>query len=152
MSNLAALGQIWQDDCYYLDKQSGGCKRKYVLILAVEAKTGDCVTVVFTSTPNGLPEQPTCYLDNPRSGFYLGIPGGVLQKETWLDFNSLETLDSYDLNLHTNTGRKILLEQTLPQAVFCAALRCVMQRQEDIPKREYSWLGDTVAALNCPYC
>ncbi|MDX1916248.1 MAG: hypothetical protein SFU55_11750 [Methylophilus sp.] len=73
----------------------------------------------------------------------------ALQKETWLDFNSLETLDSFDLNLHINTGRKTLLKQTLPQATFCAALRCVMQMQEDIAKRQYAWLGDTVARLNC---
>ena len=26
----------------------------------------------------------------------------------------------------------------------------LMQMQEDITKRQYAWLGDTVAALNCP--
>lgn len=150
MAHLAAPGQIWQDDCYYLDKATGECKRKFLLILAVDPKSGDCVTVVFTSQPNGLPEHPACYIGNPRSGFYLGVPGDAFYKETWLDFNCFETLDSIDLNLHVKSGRTKLIKQTLPAETFCAALRCVMQRQEDIAKREYSWLGDTVATLNCP--
>ena len=44
-----SAGQIWQDDCYYFDPDSGKCMRKYVLVLAVEPKSGDCVTAVFTS-------------------------------------------------------------------------------------------------------
>ena len=29
-------GQIWQDDCYYLDTQTGECRRKFLLILATD--------------------------------------------------------------------------------------------------------------------
>lgn len=150
MPQIAAPGQIWQDDCYYLDRQSGECKRKYLLILAVEPNTGDCVTVVFTSQPNGLPVHPACFIGYPRSGFYLGIPGDILYKETWLDFNSLQTLDAYDLALHLQHGRKTLLEQRLPPETFCAALRCIMQMQDDITKMQWRLLGDTIAKLNCP--
>jgi hypothetical protein len=151
MSKLAAIGQIWCDDCYYLSKSTGQCQRKYLLVLAVDKNSGDVVTVVFTSKPNGLPDNPACYIGNPRSGYYLGIPGGVFFKETWLDFISLETLDGYDLTLHANTGRKTLLQQTLPAKQFCQALRCIMQMQEDITKQQWRLLGDTVANLNCPY-
>lgn len=145
-----APGQIWQDDCYYLDTQTGECKRKYLLVLAVDAKTQDAITVVFTSQPNGLPDHPACFIGNPRSGFYLGVPGGVLQKETWLDFNSLKTLDTYDFALHVKQNRKSLLPQTLLTASFCAALRCILQMQDDITKQQWRLLGDTVAELNCP--
>lgn len=149
MAHLAAPGQIWQDDCYYLD-ENNKCQRKYVLVLAVDPKYGDCVTLVFTSTPNGLPEQPACYIGNPRSGFYLGIPGYVFYKETWLDFNSLKTLDDYDLRLHQKQGRKTLLKQTLPQPTFCAVLRCILQMQDDISKIQWRLLGDTIVQFNCP--
>jgi hypothetical protein len=146
----AVAGQIWQDDCYYLDPQTGECKRKYLLVLAVDSNSQDLVTVVFTSQPNGLPEQPACYIGHPRSGYYLGIPGGILHKETWLDFSSLQTLDAYDLALHIQQGRKTLINQTLPTATFCAALRCIMQMQDDISKMQWRLLGDTIAQLNCP--
>lgn len=150
MTHQVAVGQIWRDDCYYLDKSSGECKRKYVLVLAVDPKTGDCVTVVFTSQPNGLPETPACFIGFPRSGFYLGILGGTFFKETWLDFNSLETLDSGDFSLHIKQDRKSLLQNKLDIPTFCAVLRCVMQMQDDITKQQWRLLGDTIAILNCP--
>ena len=144
-----APGQIWQDDYYYLDPKSGECKRKYLLVLAVDAKTQDAITIVFTSQPNGLPDHPACYIGNPRSGFYLGVPGGVLQKETWLDFNSLKTLDADDFALHIKQSRKSLVPQTLSTASFCAVLRCIMQTQDDITNQQWRLLGDTVAKLKC---
>lgn len=146
----ATPGQLWQDDCYYLDPKTGECKRKYLLVLAVDAKTQDAVTVVFTSQPNGLPDHPACFIGNPRSGYYVGIPGGVFFKETWLDFNSLKTLDADDFALHIKQNRKSLVAQTLSSAHLCAALRCIMQMQDDITKQQLRLLGDTVAHLKCP--
>lgn len=150
MSHLAATGQIWQDDCYYLNTQ-GKCERKFELVLAVDSKNGDCITVVFTSTPNGLPETPVCHIGNPRSGYYLGTLGGVFFKPTWVDFNNLKRLDNYDLKIQVNkTKQKILLNQTLSKLHLCAVLRCIMQIQEDIDNRDYRLLGNTIAELNCP--
>ncbi len=148
VASLAA-GQIWQDDCYYLNPQTGKCMRKYLLVLAVDAKTQDAVTLVFTSQPNGLPDHPVCYIGNPRSGFYLGVLGGVFIKETWLDFNSLKMLDTDDFVLHITQSRKTLLSQTLSSTTFCAALRCIMQMQDDITRQQWRLLGDTIAQLNC---
>lgn len=150
MPHLAATGQIWQDDCYYLDDQTGQCMRKFVLVLAVDAHSGDSVTVVFTSKSNGLPETPACYIGNPRSGYFIGVLGGMLNLPTWVDFNCLETLDCDDLKLHVQSNRKLLLNQTLNKAQLCAVLRCIMQIQEDISKREYRLLGDAIEALGCP--
>lgn len=93
-------GQIWKDDCYYFDPNTGECKRKYVLVLAVDHASDDCVTMVFTSRPNGLTEQPPCSLGPPRAGYFVGTPGSMLNKPTWVDFNNVQTLDSADLKKH----------------------------------------------------
>lgn len=141
-------GQIWQDDCYYLDRLTGECKRKYRLVLAVAPKSGDCLTAVFTSKPNGLPDHPACQLGPPRAGFFVGVPGGKLNVETWVDFSSLQTLDLADIQGFVASGRALLLKQTLAAAQFCAVLRCVLQH-DDLELRQARWVGDTAAALGC---
>lgn len=50
---VAVAGQIWRDDCYYFDRVTGECKRKFVLVLAVDSTSGDLVTAVFTSNLMG---------------------------------------------------------------------------------------------------
>lgn len=146
---VVAPGQIWQDDCYYFDEATGKCMRKYVLVLAVEPKSGDCVTAVFTSKSHGLTENPPCSLGPPRAGYFVGAPGGALSQPTWVDFSSVSTLDSGDLGIHVRTGRKRLVPLSLPQNVFCAVLRCLLQC-EDISLREARWIADAAAVLGCP--
>ena len=141
-------GQIWQDDCYYLDRQTGECKRKYVLVLAAD-NSGDLVTAAFTSKPHGLTETPACSLGPPRAGFFVGSPGGILNQPTWVDFNSVEMLDAADLALHVSTGRTRLITVTLAAPIFCATLRCLLQ-SDDITQRQARWIGDTASNLNCP--
>lgn len=145
----AVAGQIWRDDCYYFDPDTGKCMRKYVLVLAVEANSGDCVTAVFTSKSHGLTENPACSLGPPRAGYFVGVPGDALTQPTWVDFSSVETLDSSDLAAHARAGRKTLTPLVLSNKVFCSVLRCALQC-EDITLRESRWIGDTVAALGCP--
>jgi len=144
---LVAPGQIWQDDCYYLDRRSGECMRKYVLVLAIEAG-GDPITAVFTSKPNGLTERPPCSLGAPREGYFIGIPGGAFGKPTWVDFSSVHTLDARDLALHVAQGRTKLLKQSLDAVALCAVLRCLL-RSDDITNRQARWIGDTAASLQC---
>ncbi|HJV25332.1 MAG TPA: hypothetical protein VJ673_06580 [Aromatoleum sp.] len=144
----AAPGQIWQDDCYYLDQQTGECRRKFVVVLAVDG-CGDALTAVFTSKPNGLTENPACSLGPPRAGYFVGVPGGQFPKPTWVDFSSLEMLDVADLELHVATGRTRLLNQKVQPPTLCAILRCLLQ-SDDITGREARLLGDIAAALKCP--
>jgi hypothetical protein len=148
-SIIVSVGQIWRDDCYYLDRNSGGCKRKYVLILATNHKSGDVLTAVFTSKPNGLTETPVCSLGPPRAGYFVGMLRGIFTKPTWVDFSSINTLDTHDLELHIRCGRKTLSVQLLPSNICCAVLRCASQ-SEDITNRQLSWIDDTIASLNCP--
>jgi hypothetical protein len=140
--------QIWQDDCYYLDRVTGECQRKYRLVLAVDG-SGDLLNAVFTSQPNGLTEAPACSLGPPRAGYFVGAFGGVFVKPTWVDFSSVDLLDNYDLDLHVRSGRTRRLNQDLDAGLFCAVLRCLV-RSEDITRRQMRLVADTIAQLNCP--
>ncbi|MEC5405136.1 hypothetical protein VOM14_06050 [Paraburkholderia sp. MPAMCS5] len=141
-------GQIWRDDCYYLNQETNACERKYVLILAVNEKGDDAVTAVFTTKPNGLTVSPACSLGEPRAGYFVGIPGGSLPQESWVEFNSVRILDSYDLSLHVKAGRTSLIGQTLPISTLCSVLRCASQC-EDISFRALRYIGDAIASLGC---
>lgn len=140
--------QIWQDDCYYLDRVTGECQRKYRLVLAVDG-SGDLLTAVFTSKSHGLTEAPACSLGPPRAGYFVGAFGGVFVMPTWVDFSSVEMLDSYDLGLHVKSGRTRQLNQDLDAELFCAVLHCLRQ-SEDITVRQMRLVADTIAQLNCP--
>lgn len=148
-AQAAEPGQIWRDDCYYLDRKTGECQRKYLLVLAVDPRSGDTVTTVFTSKPNGLVEQPACNLGPPRTGYFVGAPGGVLTLPSWVDFNSLQDLDADDLTKLTRSGRLCKVPQTLPTQLLCAVLRCVLQ-SDDLTGRQARLVGDVAAALRCP--
>lgn len=141
-------GQIWRDDCYYFDQVTGECKRKFVLVPAVDPRSQDLVTAVFTSKSHGLADDPTCSLGPPRAGYYVGIAGESLPLESWVEFSSVDTLDIDDLIIHASSGRKRLIDQRLSAPMFCAVLRCVLQ-SPDISQRQTRWIGDTAAALGC---
>ncbi len=144
----AQPGQIWRDDCYYLDRKTGECQRKYLLVLAVDPRSGDLVTAVFTSKSHGLVEKPACNLGPPRAGYFVGVPGGALTLPTWVDFNSLQDLDAADLGKLQRSGRLSPLPQALPVPLFCAVLRCVLQC-DDLTGRQARLVGDVAAALGC---
>jgi hypothetical protein len=148
-ASAARPGQVWRDDCYYLDRKTGECQRKYVLVLAVDPLREIVLTAVFTSKPHGLAEAPACNLGPPRSGYFVGTPGGVLPLPSWIDFNSLQDLDSVDLVRLQRSGRIALVPQTLPKPLFCCVLRCALQ-SEDLTGRQARLLGDLAALLGCP--
>jgi hypothetical protein len=143
---VIAPGQIWRDDCYYLDRSTGECKRKYFLVLGTNGQS-DALTAVFTSKPNGLTEHPACNLGPPRAGYFVGVPGGFLNVPTWVDFNSLNELDTQDLGRHVASGRSSLTLQTLPVEMFCGVLRCLLQ-SDDVTRRQAKWLADVVGKLD----
>ena len=144
----AQPGQIWQDDCYYLDRRTGECQRKYLLVLAVDPRSGDPVTAVFTSKAHGLTEAPACSLSPPRAGYFVGVPGGVLAQATWADFSSLQDMDAQDLQRQQRSQRTTLLPQRLPVPVFCAVLRCLLGF-DDLTGRQARLVGDVAAGLGC---
>jgi hypothetical protein len=141
-------GHIWRDNCYYLEPQTGACKPKYVLVLAVAAD-GDLVTAVLTSRPNGLTDTPACCLGPPRAGYYVGAPGGVLTRPTWTDFNSLQDVDKADFVRWCRQGRLSQIPRGLPASAFCGALRCLLGF-DDLTKRQGRLLGSVIEGLGCP--
>jgi hypothetical protein len=142
-------GEIWLDDCYYLDGKTRSCQRKYVLVLAVDPGSGDWITAVFTSKPHGLVEHPPCNLGPPRSGHFVGTPGGVLPRQSWVDFSSLQDLEERDYSRMWRDQRLMPTGQALPTPLLCAVLRCVLQ-SDDLTGRHAKLIGHLVAALRCP--
>lgn len=63
------------------------------------------------------PRTPPCYHGDPYPAFYLGVPGGPLQNESWLDLRPLDDFDARDIISHTANGicRRVL---TLDGALF----------------------------------
>ncbi|WP_423392806.1 hypothetical protein [Burkholderia sp. LMG 21824] len=147
---LFTSGQIWKDDRYYLNTKTQQWERKYYLVMATSPDGSDALTAVFTSKPNGLTDDPACSTGTPRAGHYVGIQGGFLVLESWVEFSSIKIVDSYLINQQVGSGQTSLTVQTLPPALFCSVLRCALQVELDISNRGIRWLRDTIAALNCP--
>lgn len=85
-------GEVWRHDAYYLDGDE--FKVKYLLALAV-LSDGDIVYRLLTSRQLDRPRAPMCYHGSPYPGFFLGVLGKELQKESWLDLRECEDMDSY---------------------------------------------------------
>lgn len=139
------IKNVYHDPCYYLNQITNEPMSKYFVVLSLAPCGGDAIICVFTSRPNGLTDSPECTMGPPRAGFYLGIPGGLLPKETWADFSSVEVIDIFDLKKRQITN----INQPLDDDTFCSLLRCIFQC-EDIKHRDLRLIGDTIAQLNCP--
>jgi hypothetical protein len=139
---------LWCDSRYYLDRDTGEYKSKYVLMLAVSPDGDDALSAVLTSRANGLREDPACDPGPPRAGYYLGVPEAGLHKPTWVDFSSTADQDAFAFKKLIACGRITAEPLVLPAAVFCGVLRCLSQ-SEDINKRQHKWLAATIAELGC---
>ncbi len=135
-------GDIWRDDTYYRDTQNS-YRRKYLLVLSDMPGSGDCLAAVFTTKPKGLNDHPPCSLGNPRKGYYVGVPGGVLTQESWVAFESLDFLDESERN---RLGKPC---GAIPTPLLCKVLRCLLQ-SDDITTSQARHIGNTAARLSCP--
>ena len=147
MATPVSLGQIWCDQTYYLNAETGKPQSKYVIALAITQER-DVLHAVFTSQPNGLKAKPACSTGLPRAGHYVGYVNNLFTKETWVDFSSIRTLDNLDLGRHLSSGKKIALPAKLEDRLFCAILRCATQL-EDITHREKNWIYQSISTCNC---
>ena len=101
----AQAGRIYRDSSFYMDLDSGELKPKYFLVLAAPPAT-DIVIRLLTSRYASLrPEDPPCFHGDPSPGFFLGIPGKVLNHKTWLDLRKVDDLDAWDFNRYLAEGR-----------------------------------------------
>jgi hypothetical protein len=143
------VNTLWCDSRYYLDKETGEFKRKFVLILAISSSGDEALSAVLTSRANGLREEPACDCGPPRAGYYVGVPGGGLVKPTWVDFSNVKDQDDFEFKQLLRNGRITPHSLVLPDAVFCDVLRC-LSKSEDLNNRQHKWLATTISSLGCP--
>lgn len=143
---MPVSGELWRHDRFYLDSETGEWLSKYLLILAVRG--GDVVHRLLTSRRNGRPYAPPCFHEDPYPAFYLGIPGGELTRDSWLDLREREDFDvnyvinksaAGDMHLVHHIGGELLCD-----ALICAA-NCV-----DTTVRQRNHIFATRGQLNCP--
>jgi len=125
-------GDIWCHHAYYRDAQKNYHK-KYLLVLSDVPGSGDGLMAVFTTKPNGLKTDPPCSLGNPREGYYVGVPGGVLTQQSWVAF---------DVN------KLVKVSGTISTPLLCSVLRCLLQ-SSDITYSQAKHIGNTAARLVC---
>jgi hypothetical protein len=137
-------GTVLHDPQFYVDKLTGELKGKYLAVLA-PTRGGDVVLRLLTSKPHGRPEVPPCYHGLPYPGFYLGMLGPPLGRQSWLDLRALEDADSQTLQAKLKTGA-ITVEHQLPSALLSAVLDCVAAA-DDTTSAQESALRDQRATL-----
>lgn len=137
-------GQVWRLGRFYLDRETGELRTKYLLVLAV-APGGDIVGRLLTSRSHGRPEMPPCFHGDPYPGYYLGTLGGPLGAGSWLDLRKFDELDEAEVRRATRE-RRFSLVLDLPRALFRDALDCAA-RADDTTTRQMSWMLDQLAAL-----
>ncbi len=117
-------GEIYLHRQFYADSQSGELLDKYFVVLA-ETPGGDLVIRLLTSRQNNRHEQPPCFHGDPYPGYFLGIPGGVLVRPTWVDLRPMDDADRLDAKRNLERGRIELIRnldaRQLRPLLDCAA-------------------------------
>ena len=138
-------GEVWEHPRYLY--RNGAYIMKYIVVLSSKDNRSNPLIARITKQSNGLPSRPPCYNGNPKSGFYLGMPGGKLQRESWVTFQDIHNLDDGEYPL---IDEKIIrpAELIIKSDTLCSLLRCV-QQNEDITNKQYRQIGDTLEAMGC---
>jgi hypothetical protein len=138
-------GQIFRHARYY--RSAGEWKSKYLLVLA-GAPGGDVIYRLLTSRAHGRPKQPPCFHGDPYPGFYLGLLGGPLTADSWLDLQRTEDYDGQSFLADIGSGA---LQQitALPPDLLCPALGCVANADDTTREQEHC-IRDARAAVGCP--
>jgi hypothetical protein len=138
-------GQIFCHARYYLS--AGEWKRKYLLVLA-DAPGGDVIYRLLTNRAHGRPKQPPCFHGDPYPGFYLGLLGGPLTADSWLDLQRTEDYDGHAFLTDIESGALHQIT-TLPPDLLCPALGCVANADDTTREQEHC-IRDARAAVGCP--
>jgi hypothetical protein len=137
-------GEIHRHRHFYLDRDTGEFRGKYLLTLAA-LPSGDLVVRVLTSRPHGRPMEPPCYHGDPYPGFYLGILGGQLQRASWLDLRASDDVDTNDVNKEESRG-DLSLVMALNNNLFRQALNCAASANDTTRLQERA-IRDLMATL-----
>lgn len=129
------VGDIYRHAKFYQDSATGQLLPKFLIVLALP-HGGDVVMRLLTSRNGSVrPRSPPCHHGNPYPGFYLGVLGGRLGAESWID---LRHHDDLDIDAFQNKLVKgvITLEATLAVAPLRAALECVAAADDTSRQQE----------------
>jgi hypothetical protein len=132
-TSIPVPGQIYRHSRYYLD-DDGAPQAKYLLVLAF-APSGDIVFRLITSRSTGRPKSPPCHHGDPYPGFYLGVLGGHLVLESWLDLRYSDDYDDRDFRSDLNGGLLTLVSEA-PLALFHDALGCAAAADDTTRQQE----------------
>ncbi len=127
-------GEIYLHSRFYADGETGELLPKYLLFIA-QVPGGDWVVRLLTSRDHGRRKEPPCFHDVPYPGFFLGVLGGPLLRETWVDLRSNPDFDDADARgliskgIMTLTAR--LAGARLRNALDCTAAAPDTTRQQE---------------------
>lgn len=137
-------GEIHFHRRFYVDTATGEFRGKYLLVLAV-LPGDDLVVRLLTSRQHGRPKEPPCFHGDPYPAFYMGVVGGPLQKESWLDLRRLEDFDIHDVARQIADG-ELTLAVTLDGAFFRQAAECAAAANDTTRLQERA-IRDQLAQL-----
>lgn len=138
-----SLGQVWHNKQYYY--KDGVAQAKFEAVLAIGPDGSDLYTACLTSQPHGLTTDPACHLDLPRPGYYLNTLQDQMSKESWLDFNSLYTRDTYDTNKWV-ASKRWELACVIDPVTLALALSC-LTGFDGVPNRQMTWIKNGLDLL-----
>lgn len=137
------VGDVFHHAAFYLDGDSGELRGKYLLILALPARTDVVVRLLTSRYPELRPEA--CHHGPPYPGFFLDVPGAELKRKTWLDLRGQDDLDAEGFRggIAKGTLRRVLRlhDDVLRGALDCAA------RADDTTGFQARHIQDALAAL-----
>jgi hypothetical protein len=137
-------GEVHHHRHFYVDPVAGEYRGKYLLTLAV-LPGGDLAVRLLTSRPHGRPTDPPCYHGDPYPGFYLGILGGQLQRESWVDLRSMNDFDAVKVEREATRG-DLTFVTTLEPALFRSSLECVAAANDTTRAQERA-IRDLLAGI-----
>lgn len=136
-------GRTYRHSRFYLDRTTGELKHKYFVVLA-RAEGGDLVARLLTSRAHGRPEHPPCFHGRPYAGYFLGVLGGPLTANSWVDLGPLEDFDALDFEQLEVKG-VIEAVSDLPRHTLNALLDCAA-RADDMTRLQMKAILDELAS------
>lgn len=126
-------GEIWVHHRFYLDNETGEWKPKFLLILA--NRGGDITYRLLTSRRNSRPSFPPCFHGDPYPGFFIGVVGGPLNKDSWVDLRECEDFDAqeFDRKVKASLVERVL---NLDKATLCDILLCTANAQDTTRRQQ----------------
>jgi hypothetical protein len=139
------IGSVYRHSAFYVDPMSGELKTKYLVVLAL-SRDGDVVARLLTSRYDQLrPKTPPCHHGNPYPGYYLGVLGGELNRETWVDLRQLDDLEGSIFRQWIERGVAVAMRD-LPTTQLRDVLLCVAGA-DDTPRHQENAIRDELARI-----